>query len=174
MKYDVRLMSVDDLSGMPGSGTRLVVVARNRTDDTLHFRIFDREGRMALNKSDTDFPGKSSESEALKGQLASMWAQQSLTGEQQRAILDAVTSISGQTLAVSMESTRAFGEFLLLMLAGCTIWGILCEVSPKEMRFWFLPVIFIVLWRMVLGFERLRKRREAREGEEDDDSSIGK
>ena len=48
--YDLRLMSsVNDVSGIPTEGERLIVVAA--VHDVLHFRIFDGDGKMVV---DTD------------------------------------------------------------------------------------------------------------------------
>lgn len=96
-RADLRLLSVADLSGMPEPRGRLVVIARNVTDDTLHFRVFDREEHAVLDNPEADFPDKSREIAALKDLLAPLWELETLSEEQQDAILGAVASITGES-----------------------------------------------------------------------------
>lgn len=97
--FDLDLVSVDDLSGIPDAGKGRVVVARIVKDesDTLHFRVFARDGQAVVDRGEADFPSdKSNEIQALRGLLASLWEDETLSQVQQAEVLHAVTPIIGQ------------------------------------------------------------------------------
>ncbi|MCP5528191.1 MAG: GPW/gp25 family protein [Verrucomicrobiales bacterium] len=94
--FDLRLISVADGAEIPVSGNRLVVVARNLADETLHLRVFDRKGQTATDKSESDLRTKSSEVSALKNVLAPLWQRERLTDNEHDEILNSVTLITGQ------------------------------------------------------------------------------
>lgn len=96
--YDLQLMSVDDVSQIPDTDTKLVTVAQRGAEKTLHFRILDSTGTIVLDQSETEFPDKLTEITNLKTALAGFWDQEELTIEQKETIIDDLTSITGQNL----------------------------------------------------------------------------
>ncbi|MCP5523111.1 MAG: exo-alpha-sialidase [Verrucomicrobiales bacterium] len=106
-RYNLSLESVTDPSEIPISGTRLVVVALDTTDDTLHFRVFDENGDIVLDNSEDAFSDKSSEIAALETLLAPLWDEQTSTWdtptcEQEGAVINTVRSITGQAGSVEV------------------------------------------------------------------------
>ena len=65
---ELRLMpSLKDVSGIPANGKNLIVVAT--VEKVLHFRIFDAEGKVAVDTDETKLMEKAQEVEA-KGKVA--------------------------------------------------------------------------------------------------------
>ncbi|MCB1129164.1 MAG: hypothetical protein KDM81_21880, partial [Verrucomicrobiae bacterium] len=83
--------------------------ARNVTDDTLHFKVFDRDVHVVVNNPETDFPEKTGEIAALKTLLAPLWERETLSDEQQDAVLAAVASITGESKQFPPE-LRSYGD----------------------------------------------------------------
>ena len=100
--YEIRLMSVDDVSDIPAGDARLVIVAKHGVENRLHFRIFDADGTKIVDKSETEFPDKSTELETFKSELANLWDQE-LTIDQKRTVIDAIRSITGHTPLIDPE-----------------------------------------------------------------------
>ena len=94
---DLNLLSVNNVNNIPNEGNGLVVVAKLNVGNTLHFRFFNSTGVKVVDKSETQFPGKSTEIQSLKEELADLWDQGQLTNEQEWKIIDAVRSITGYT-----------------------------------------------------------------------------
>jgi len=107
-RFDLRLMSIGDLSEIPEIGLGLLIITKNVRDDTLHFRAFNSAGERVLEISETQIPKKSTEKiKALKEFLAELWDRGSLTADQQTSIKKAVTSIIGHTLLAKKLSKLA-------------------------------------------------------------------
>ncbi|MCP5523173.1 MAG: putative Na+/H+ antiporter [Verrucomicrobiales bacterium] len=106
---ELRLLSVAEISEIPAPHDRLVVVARSVTDDTLHFKVFDRDVHVVVNNPETDFPEKTGEIAALKTLLAPLWEREALSDEQQDAVLAAVASITGESKQFPPE-LRSYGD----------------------------------------------------------------
>jgi len=94
--FGLRLMSVSDLSEIPDSGNALVLIARNLKDGTLHFRAFDREGRLVLDNLEGDLPGGYMRSGILKTELTRFWVRESLSPAERSMILMTLSRITGQ------------------------------------------------------------------------------
>ncbi|MCB1125295.1 MAG: hypothetical protein KDM81_02285 [Verrucomicrobiae bacterium] len=94
--FGLRLMSVSDLSEIPDSGNELALVARNLKDGTLHFRAFDREGRLVLDNSEGDLPGGFMGSGILKTELTRFWERESLSYDELAMIRMTLSRITGQ------------------------------------------------------------------------------
>lgn len=99
--YDLKLISVDDMSSIPVTGTKLVIVAKHV--NTLHIRVFDDAGAKVIDKSETDFPDKSAVIENLKTILSGLWDRDKITIDQHRTIFDAVRSITDHLPLIDLE-----------------------------------------------------------------------
>jgi PhoPQ-activated pathogenicity-related protein len=90
--YDLRLMpSVDDASGLPASGKDLIVVAA--VDNVLHFRLFDGEGRMDVDTSETKLTKKSKQLADLRNQLVRLGTIRKLAEGEKSDLIAAVTAV---------------------------------------------------------------------------------
>jgi hypothetical protein len=92
--FELRLMSaLDDVSGIPTEGLNLIIVAT--VDQVLHFRIFDRDGKMVVDKGEKRLTERVQPIEDLRNQLESLWPPHELTGKEKDLVFTAVTSIVG-------------------------------------------------------------------------------
>jgi hypothetical protein len=95
--YDLRLISVNEGSQIPEQGKDLMIVAQ--TNQKLRFCIFDKEGNIAVDKSEEDllkrvFPPIQIEAFSdLKKELGGLWNQENLAEAAKQKIIAAVTSI---------------------------------------------------------------------------------
>ena len=110
--YDLRLMSVNDVSSIPDEGVRQVIVARHRAENTLHFRVFNTAERKVVDKSESEYPNKSTEIEAFKIELTDLWDHGQLTNEKKN-IIERVTSITGYTRRIRAYFHWAIQFYLL-------------------------------------------------------------
>ena len=91
---DLRLMSsANDVRDIPTAGQGLIIVAAVK--NVLHFRIFDRDGRMVVHTDETKLTTQAGPIEDLRNQLASLWPPHELTRSEKNRIITAVTSIVG-------------------------------------------------------------------------------
>jgi hypothetical protein len=96
-EFDLRLMSeVNGVSRIPTEGKNLVVVAA--VDQVLHFRIFDRDGKMVLDTDEKRLTERVRPIEALRNRLERLWPPHELTGNEKDGVITAVTSIVDHTL----------------------------------------------------------------------------
>jgi formylglycine-generating enzyme required for sulfatase activity len=96
--HDLRLMSsVNDVSGIPTEGKRLIIVAA--VHDVLHFRIFDSDGEMVVNTDEKRLTDQAQQIESLRKQLESLWPPHGLTSSEKDGGIVAVTSIVGYHLS---------------------------------------------------------------------------
>ncbi|MCP5522419.1 MAG: hypothetical protein H7A46_12820 [Verrucomicrobiales bacterium] len=133
----IRLMPFASLSELPDSGIGLVLIGQNRTNHTLHFRVFDREARALIDASEAGFPDKQRQVAILKNLLEPLWEEPTLTADQQDAILDAVALITGQTQAAGPPALDlGLGFWLrmgLLIMVMLWLWGIR-TLLERELR----------------------------------------
>src|SRR5262249_16775266 len=92
--YELRLRAVDHLADLHEGGSRLVRVAIIRTDQTLHFRIFDSNAALVVDSSENGFPVKAGEIAALKTQVSPLWDKE-LTADEMGVLLQCISSITG-------------------------------------------------------------------------------
>jgi DNA-directed RNA polymerase specialized sigma24 family protein len=91
---DLRLMSsVKCARSIPSEGEDLIIVAE--VDQVLHFRIFDGDGKVAvdINTDDERLTEQAGPIEDLRKRLVSLWPPHELTGSEKDQVIDAVTSI---------------------------------------------------------------------------------
>lgn len=94
--YDLLEISVDNPSEIPETGTRLVILARNPTDDTLHFRIFNDAGTTIVDRTESEYPEASREIASVKSVLARLW-DPNVQSDFVSSILELVASITGHS-----------------------------------------------------------------------------
>jgi hypothetical protein len=89
---DLRLMpSVDDASDLPTEGKNLVIVAD--VGGVLHFRSFDRDGRIVMDTDETRLTPQAGPIADLKKRLENLWPLQQVWGLERSGVLNAVESI---------------------------------------------------------------------------------
>jgi hypothetical protein len=94
---DLLLMpAVEDVSRIPISSRKLVIVARLK--DALHFRVFDAEGKMAVDKAEAGLAAQAGPIAELKTQLQGLWPPHQLAGSEKDEVITKVASIVGYTL----------------------------------------------------------------------------
>jgi serine/threonine protein kinase len=94
--FDLRLMSsVSHTRDLPAQGKNLVVVAN--VGKVLHFRIFDKNGKLAVDQDETSFDAQSAAIASLKERLQNLWPPHQLPKDVKDEIVSAVTSIVGHT-----------------------------------------------------------------------------
>jgi RNA polymerase sigma factor (sigma-70 family) len=128
---ELRLMpAVKDVGGIPTAGKNLVIVAD--VDHVLHFRIFDRAGKMVADTDEKKPTAQRMWVEFLRQQVAKWWPPHELTRSQKQQIITAVKSIDGPP--PMEELRRAHGRIAELV-------GELRAVYPDEPRVaHYLPV----------------------------------
>jgi hypothetical protein len=123
VESDLSLMSaVSDMSDVPKLGKNVVIVAD--VDHVLHFRIFDRDGRMIVNTDEKRLKGQARQIEELRKQLKNLWPPRELTENEKCEVITAVTSIVVHTVGEVVHA----GGGLLVLLATTTLsvykpWG---------------------------------------------------
>lgn len=90
--YDLHLMSVDSTDGLLNEGRNLVIVALVDTD--LHIRIFDANGKRAVDKAENELISGGMLA-ALKKQLNPLPNESGLSKEQKQKLIWDATSIAG-------------------------------------------------------------------------------
>ena len=96
-RFDLRLVSWGNASGVPKSGNKLVVIGVDN-NELLHIRIFDAGGKRVVDTDET----KLSSAQAvaiwtLKHELAGLLSSDELAGAKQARVIRRVRSIVGQT-----------------------------------------------------------------------------
>ena len=96
--YDLRLMSWGDGTGVPTSGTDLVIVGTDN-NDLLHIRIFDHGGNRVTDTDETNLPPEQAPAiSTLKMQFPGLLPPYVLTDTENEQVLEDATSIVGQPL----------------------------------------------------------------------------
>jgi len=89
---DLQLMSaVPDANAIPTHGKNVFVVAS--VNDTLHFRMFDGDGKMVEDTDEKKLTEHSKEIEVLKKQVAGLWPPHKLTGKEKDQVISDLASI---------------------------------------------------------------------------------
>jgi len=98
---DLRLMSsVKDASDIPTDGKDLIIVAA--VDNVLHFRMFDRDGKVVVDTDEAKLPERARQIEDLRKQLVGRWLPHELTGSEKDRVIIAVTSFVGRNPFVEL------------------------------------------------------------------------
>lgn len=157
--YDLRLMSpVEAESDIPTVGDRVIIVADVR--GTLHFRIFEADGRRAVDTCETELADETGRIAELKRMLSGLWKAPRRSQGIQVRVRDAVTSIVGWTLpehesyGLSPEQFRRIAEAEEKGKVGPAVW----------LRYWNTrnhPTLMEQL-RVVVG-EEMRKHKWTQE-----------
>jgi hypothetical protein len=96
--YDLRLMSWGDGSGVPTSGTNLVIVGTDH-NGLLHIRIFDATGKNVMDTDETKLPATQAGAIlTFKQRLPGLSPPLVLTDAEKAQLIREATSIAGQTL----------------------------------------------------------------------------
>jgi hypothetical protein len=100
MGYDLRLVSWGEASGLPTTGSNLIVVGVDH-NGLLRIRIFDAKGEIT-DMDENELPGTQSGAvSALKKQLSDLLPPHVMTGPEVAQLVSEVTSIVGQTRQVN-------------------------------------------------------------------------
>ncbi len=102
IEYDLRLMpSMDNVADIVEAGKDLIIVAA--TKEVLHFRIFDRDGRMVVDIDEMELTTNDRRIKGLRKQLGNLWPPHELTEWEKARVIDAVTTLVGYTLPRRFE-----------------------------------------------------------------------
>jgi len=108
---DLRLMSsVKGVSDIPRGGEDLIIVAA--VDNALHFRMFDRDGKMVVDTGERRLTEQAPQIEVLRMLLAGLWPPHEPSESEKDRIITAVTSIVGQTPRTAWGWLRDIDEVL--------------------------------------------------------------
>ena len=88
---------LNDVSGIPTEGKNLIIVTA--VNNVLHFRIFDSDGKMAVDTDEESLTEQAQQIEDLRKQLKSLWPPHEITWSEKNRIITAVTSIVGYNRA---------------------------------------------------------------------------
>jgi len=95
-RFDLRLISWGNGSGVPTSGKKLVIIGVDKTD-RLHIRIFDSGGKRVMDTDETKLSSRQTVAiSTLKHELAGLSPTDELTGAKQARVLRKVRSIVGR------------------------------------------------------------------------------
>ena len=89
------MSSVNDVSGIPAEGKDLIIVAA--VNGVLHFRVFDADGKVAVDTDEKRLTEQARKTEDLRKQLETLWPPHELTIGEKGRVVTAVTSIAGYT-----------------------------------------------------------------------------
>ncbi len=97
-RCDVQLITaIEDFNQMP-TGKNLVVVAN--VDGVLHIRMFDGNGKMAIDTDEKRLRDRTRQIENLKRQLAGLWPPHELTATEKTLVGISVSATVGYTIPV--------------------------------------------------------------------------
>ena len=85
------MSALEDVAEIPSAGNDLNIVAS--VNGVLHFRVFDRQGKLVVDADEKKLSGQAGEIERLKGQLESLWAPHELSGREKSRLIKAVAEI---------------------------------------------------------------------------------
>ena len=94
--YDLQLMpSLTDVGGIPTTGKNLIIMAG--VGEVLHFRVFDGDGKRAVDTDEKSLTRNPGQVDDLRRQLHSLAPPAGLTGKDKDRLITAVASIVGYT-----------------------------------------------------------------------------
>jgi hypothetical protein len=148
---DLRLMSWGDGSGVPTSGSNLIIVGIDH-NGLLHIRIFDAKGDEITDTDETKLPGTQAGAvSALKKRFPGLLPPHVLTGPEKAQLVSEATSIVGQTPAemdVSPVGGRAFYKRVAITWA-------LASATPAGVIFYWYWFLFRFHRREATLFNRI-------------------
>jgi len=163
---DLRLMSsVNGVSGIPTAGKSLIIVAV--VDDKLHFRIFDRDGKVVVDTDENRLTDQAPRIKDLRKQFERLWSPHELTRSEKDRGIAAVTSIIGYAAPASLTANRLAQTFAATIVAGVVgYFAILWLVRVvKSGRIWWFSIYLIVVAIVVLATFAARGRAANARGE---------
>ncbi len=96
IQYDLRLIpTVNEVSEIPTTGKDLIIVAA--VDNVLHFRMFDGDGKIAVDTDEKKLPRQSRQIGEFRKKLVSLGSARELTESERGQITTAVTAIVGRS-----------------------------------------------------------------------------
>jgi multidrug efflux pump subunit AcrB len=95
-----------DVSKLPTKGKYQIIVAA--VDNTLHFRMFDGDGKMVVDTDEKRLTEKATQIEKLRELLAQLWPPHELIESEKGQVISAVTSIVGHTLGLEAALRKTF------------------------------------------------------------------
>ena len=141
------LSGVEDVGDVPAEGKRMIVVAA--VNDAIHFRVFDRRGRIVVDTASTALTAKNGQIEGLRNQFDDSSPERKLTRREKRRTIKTISSIVGHTIPrhwifrvlgrVAIVITAVFYT-LVVFFAQYTSWG--GTSSLYEQHAFLLPVPF--------------------------------
>jgi hypothetical protein len=126
---DLRVIAVQDVSGIPTKGKNLIVVAN--INNVLHFRLFDEDGNTVVDTDEAKLPTQVGPIADLKKQLQNLWPDHLLTQEENCQIITSVASIVGHIPPGSFElgvaTVKTFGLMQVVIVPSA-------EADPSRHR----------------------------------------
>ena len=120
--FDLQLMSWGDGSGVPTSGSNLVIVGIDN-NGLLHIRIFDAGGNLVTDTDETKLPSTQAGAiSTLKQQIPSLLPPHVLTGAEKAQVIGKVALIVGQPPLADPAGSQG---------AKRSAWSATTPVSPK-------------------------------------------
>ncbi len=113
------MSSVKGKSEIPTVGKDLIIVAA--VDNVLHFRMFDRDGKLVVDTDEKKLTEQARQIEDLKKQLAGLGPPHELTGSEKGRVIPAVTSIVGHALATTLENLKVDQDYKVVEPGTVTI-----------------------------------------------------
>jgi hypothetical protein len=94
-EFGLELMPpLHDRSGLPATGNKRIILAEIR--GTLHFRIFNSDGKLLADQNELQLRDKLSDVKRLKTQLKELWPAHKLTPKEKYNVISGVISIFDQ------------------------------------------------------------------------------
>jgi hypothetical protein len=87
--------SVKGVSDIPAVGKNLVVLAA--VGQVLHFRAFDRDGKMVVDTDEKGLPERARQIADLRRRLESLWPSRELTKSEKARVIAEIMPIVGYT-----------------------------------------------------------------------------
>jgi hypothetical protein len=102
--WDLQLLpGVKEVSGLPTTGKKLVIVAA--VNQVLQFRMFDADGKQFIDTDETGLPAKAPAIDDLRKQLEGLWPPHTLTTNEKDQVVAAVRKIVGDEIGGPQQPT---------------------------------------------------------------------
>lgn len=117
--FEVKLVDAENVMNLPQTGEKVVIIARTNT--VMHFRIFNGDGEIVLDKDDKDLSWFRDEIGQLRKDHGELWNQPILTADNKTDILDTIEPI----LYFAQQGTTDMAANLHHALGTYGIWNLL-------------------------------------------------